>query len=93
MRSAEGSVPETDEASVAQDSAQRELRDAISALESIRLHLLRLHGGVADLQPITTVLDAARRVGDDLDRLDRAQREVNDSPRRIGFDLRTPTPA
>jgi eukaryotic-like serine/threonine-protein kinase len=82
-----------DERSPTLDVAQRELRDAIGALEAIRLHLLRLHGGVENLQPVTTVLDAARRVGDDLDRLDQAQREVSKSPRPRGLDVRTPTPA
>jgi hypothetical protein len=39
------------------------------------------------------VLDAARRVGDDLGRLDHAQHEVSGVPPRLGLELHTPTPS
>jgi serine/threonine-protein kinase len=77
----------------ARDAAKRELADSVAALEAIRLDLLRLHGGANDLRPITTVLEAARELGEELDRLGRAQREVSDVVRPIPFDLRPHTPA
>ena len=58
------------------ERARRELADTVAALEAIRLDLLRLHGGAADVAPLTTVLDDARRLGEELDRLRSAQREV-----------------
>jgi len=58
------------------DGAKRELAESVAALEAVRLDLLRLHGGSVDLQPITTVLEAARELGDELDRLQQAQSEV-----------------
>jgi hypothetical protein len=45
------------------------------------------------LRPITTVLEAARELGDELDRLGRAQREVSDAVRPMPFELRPHTPA
>ena len=74
------------------ERGRRDLEAAVSALESIRLDLLRLLGGDADLAPMTTVLDAAKRVGADLDRLSDAQREVERVVRPIGLDLRPSTP-
>jgi len=54
--------------------------------------LLRLHGGAIDLQPITTALDAARELGDELDRLQEAQREVNLVVPPLAIELRPHTP-
>ena len=75
------------------DAAKRELADSVAALEAIRLDLLRLHGGASDLRPITTVLEAARELGEELDRLGRAQQEVSETVRPMPFDLRPHTPA
>jgi serine/threonine protein kinase len=80
------------ELSGARDEAKRELADAVSALEALRLDLLRLHGGDSDLRPITTVLEAARELGDQLDRLAEAQREVDEVRGPPAFDLRFHTP-
>jgi serine/threonine-protein kinase len=77
----------------ARDRAKRELADAVAALEALRLDLLRLHGGGDDLRPITTVLQAARELGDQLDRLSAAQREIDDAPRPLAMDLRFHTPS
>lgn len=78
----------------ARDTAKRELAESVAALEAIRLDLLRLHGGAVDLRPITTVLDAARDLGAQLDRLGRAQREVEGfMARPLSLDLTPPTPA
>ena len=61
------------------------LSESVAALEGIRLDLLRLHAGNADLAPLTTLMDAARAVEGDLGRLTAAQREVEDiTSRRDG---------
>jgi serine/threonine-protein kinase len=57
-------------------AAASHLAESVAALEGIRLDLLRLHAGTTDLAPLTTLMDAARRVGDDLSRLAEAQREA-----------------
>jgi serine/threonine-protein kinase len=80
-----------DAVSAARDAAKKELADSVAALEAVRLDLLRLHGGATDLRSITTILDAARELGDELDRLGRAQREVNDAV--LPLDLRPQTPS
>ena len=54
---------------------------SVAALERIRIDLLRLHAGANDLAPLTTMLYAARLVGDDIGRLADAQREVDASLR------------
>jgi eukaryotic-like serine/threonine-protein kinase len=61
------------------NAAKEHLAESVAALETIRLDLLRLHAGASDLAPLTTLMDAARRVGDDLNRLAEAQREVEDA--------------
>ena len=74
-------------------SAAAHLAKSVAALEGIRLDLLRLHAGASDLAPLTTLIDAARVLGEDVNRLAEAQREVNraiEHPPR-GAD-RTPTP-
>jgi serine/threonine-protein kinase len=57
--------------------AAARLADSVAALEGIRLDLLRLHAGAADLAPLTTLMDAARRIGEDVSRLAEAQQEVD----------------
>ena len=57
-------------------AAAGHLAESVAALEGIRLDLLRLHAGAGDLAPLTTLLDAARQLGDDLTRLAEAQAEV-----------------
>jgi len=61
---------------VRQKKAKENLADSVAALEGIRLDLLRLHAGASDLAPLTTLMDAARVLGEDLSRLAEAQREV-----------------
>lgn len=56
--------------------ASSQLAESVAALEGIRLDLLRLHAGSSDLAPLTTLLDAARLVGEDVNRLAAAQREM-----------------
>jgi serine/threonine-protein kinase len=73
------------------DAAKRELANSVAALEAVRLDLLRLHGGATDLPSFTTVLDAARELGDELDRLNAAEQEV--TRYALPLDLRPHTPA
>ena len=60
----------------AQLDAQRRLGNCVAALETIRLDLLRLRGGVGTVASITADLDAARELGAEAERLLVAQREV-----------------
>ena len=66
------------------DAAAAHLADCVAALEGIRLDLLRVHAGAGDLSPLTTLMDAARALGDDARRLAEAQREVEDATGRRG---------
>ena len=70
------------------------LAESVASLEGIRLDLLRLHAGASDLAPLTTLIDAARVLCEDVSRLADAEREVNaavgDRPLAA---RRTPTPA
>ena len=64
--------------------ASAHLAESVAALEGIRLDLLRLHAGAGDLAPLTTLIEAARQLGEDVGRLADAQREVDAAvaPRR-----------
>src|SRR6478736_5052915 len=59
------------------NAAAAQLAESVAALEGIRLDLLRLHAGASDLAPLTTLIDAARLLGEDVRRLAEAQREVD----------------
>jgi serine/threonine protein kinase len=61
-------------------AAAAQLQSAVAALEGIRLDLLRLHAGASDLAPLTTLIDAARLIGDDVARLAKAQHELGGPP-------------
>ena len=50
------------------EAAKARLSESVAALESIRLDLLRLHANADDLAPLT-LIDAARLIGEDLNRL------------------------
>ena len=56
--------------------AATHLAESVAALEGLRLDLLRLHAGAQDLQPLTTLMDAARQIGEDVGRLAEAQQEA-----------------
>jgi eukaryotic-like serine/threonine-protein kinase len=58
------------------DAVQRRLGDAVKALETIRLNLLRLHAGSGSVQRLTTDLGLARAVAQDIALLHQGQREV-----------------
>jgi serine/threonine-protein kinase len=74
------------------NAAKEHLAESVAALESIRLDLLRLHAGASDLAPLTTLMDAARNMGDDLHRLVEAQREVDDDAGHSPASRHIPTP-
>ena len=74
-------------------AAKEQLAKSVAALESIRIDLLRLHAGASDLAPLTTLLDAARLLGDDMARLTEAQQEMIELlPARRSGSSRVPTP-
>jgi hypothetical protein len=74
------------------EEAKTQLGSSVAALEGIRLDLLRLHAGASDLQPLTTLLEAAMRLGEDMNRLAVAQQDGVGLPtRRLGAE-RVPTP-
>jgi predicted Ser/Thr protein kinase len=66
-----------DDLRVARDATQQRLADAVAALETIRLSLLRMHAGTGSVESVTGDLAAARDVADDIDRLLDAQQEVD----------------
>jgi hypothetical protein len=55
---------------------QRRLKEAVAALETIRLNLLRLHAGTGSLQSLTTDLTLARAAAQEVDLLLAGQREI-----------------
>jgi eukaryotic-like serine/threonine-protein kinase len=57
---------------------QRRLKDAVAALETIRLNLLRLHAGAGSVQRITTDLTLAREAALEVERLLEAHREIDE---------------
>jgi len=74
-------------------AASARLAETVASLEGIRLDLLRLHAGAGDLAPLTTLIDAARLLGEDVSRLAEAQREVDAATvRRPLGSGRIPTP-
>ena len=58
------------------DLVQRRLGEAVAALETIRLGLLRLHAGTATVQSLTTDLGLAAQVARDVDGLLDGRREA-----------------
>jgi serine/threonine-protein kinase len=74
-----GSVRAADLLEARREAAAAHLAKSVAALEGIRLDLLRLHAGAGDLAPLTTLIDAARVLGDDVKRLADAQREAEDA--------------
>ena len=58
------------------DLVQAKLQDAVTALETIRLNLLRLHAGSVTVQGFTTHLDMAAEVSAEVQRLIASHQEV-----------------
>jgi serine/threonine-protein kinase len=69
-----------------------DLTESVATMEKLRLDLLRLHGGLIDLQPMTTTLEAARGVISGVRRLSEAQAELG-MAMPLAMESRTPTPA
>ena len=79
------------EARAARDEIHAKLGDAVAALETIRLNLLRLHAGSATVEGLTTHLGLAVEVSEEVERLVAAHRDVN---RMLEFPRQpSPTPA
>jgi serine/threonine-protein kinase len=77
------SASEDEEALAARkQKASAQLAESVAALEGIRLELLRLHANARDLAPLTTLIDAARAIGEDVGRLAEGEREVEDVTRK-----------
>jgi serine/threonine protein kinase len=74
-------------------TAAKHLGESVAALEGVRLDLLRLHAGASDLAPLTTLMDAARVLGEDVGRLAAARRDVDDAAPRLHAARRVATPA
>jgi serine/threonine-protein kinase len=72
-------------------TAATHLAESVAALEGLRLDLLRLHAGAGDLQPLTTLMDAARLIGEDVERLAEAQREAERAASGNPVERQTPT--
>src|SRR5467141_1209947 len=61
------------------DLVQQRLKDAVAALETIRLNLLRLHAGTGSVQSLTTDLGPAREIACDIGRQIEGFREVEEA--------------
>jgi eukaryotic-like serine/threonine-protein kinase len=77
--------PEYADVRATRDAVHEKLGDAVGALETIRLNLLRLHAGSATIEGLTTHLGLAAEVSAEVERLIAAEREV-------GAMLRFPRP-
>jgi serine/threonine-protein kinase len=63
-------------------AASANLTASVSALERIRLDLLKLHAGAGDLKPLTTLIEEASLVRQEVARLAEAEQEVEDAIER-----------
>ena len=63
------------------DRVQQRLGDAVKALETIRLNLLRLRAGSGSVQSLTTDLGLAREVAGEIDLLLEGRREIEEELR------------
>jgi serine/threonine-protein kinase len=75
------------------EAAAAQLGQSVAALEGIRLDLLRVHAGASDLAPLTTLMDEARHLGEDVRRLAAAQQEAENAAGRSVGVRRISTPA
>jgi len=58
------------------DEAREKLKDAVAALETIRLGLLHMHAGSGTVESVTMEIQAARGLSDDMENLLAGHREV-----------------
>ena len=61
------------------DLVQQRLKDAVAALETIRLNLLRLHAGTGTVQSLTTDLGLAREIAGEIGRHVEGLREAEEA--------------
>ena len=82
-------APAVDDLTARRDQAAEELRqerervrgrlkDAVAALETIRLNLLKLHAGTGSVESVTTDLGLAREVAADVERMLEARKELEE---------------
>jgi serine/threonine-protein kinase len=64
------------------NAASAHLAASVGALERIRLDLLKLHAGAGDLKPLTTLIEEASLVRQEVARLAEAEQEVEDAIER-----------
>jgi hypothetical protein len=76
---ADAASPEYSDVRELRDSIHAKLGDAVAALETIRLNLLRLHAGSATVEGFTTHLGLAADVSEEVERLIAAHEEVERS--------------
>jgi serine/threonine-protein kinase len=62
--------------------ASSNLAASVGALERIRLDLLKLHAGAGDLKPLTTLIEEAQLLSQEVARLAEAEQEVEDAIER-----------
>jgi hypothetical protein len=60
----------------AREEAQRRFSDTVAALEKLRVDLLRMRAGSADVESVTANLGSARELGAQIDRLLTAHEEI-----------------
>jgi serine/threonine-protein kinase len=61
----------------ARTGSEKRLAEVVGALENLRLDLLRIHAGAGDSDSITRDLDAARSLGEGVDRLIAGKSEID----------------
>ena len=61
------------------DGRERQLGEALGALEVLRFDLLRLHGGIGTVAGLTADLGAARQIGEQVDALLEAHAELDEA--------------
>ena len=64
------------------NAASANLAASVGALERIRLDLLKLHAGAGDLKPLTTLMEEAHLLSQEVGRLIEAEKEVEDAIER-----------
>ncbi len=76
------------------DRAAEQLAETVTALENIRLGLLRLQLGSAPVAQVTEALEAASRIGGEIDYALDAENEIGDilKPKRIANRDPEPSP-
>ena len=61
----------------AAERQQAQMVEAVAALESLRVGMLRLRAGTVSLEGFTTDLDAVRQIGEKVDRMADARRDID----------------